>query len=75
MSSPITKAICIRRTCTAIPLLGRLRGFLHAHLTWMIEHDYPNVAHYVPDLMAERTLVAVNRYYYAWVRWGCSFPR
>ncbi len=26
-------------------LLGRLRGFLHAHLTWMIEHDYPNVAH------------------------------
>ena len=34
-------------------LLGRLRGFLHAHMTWMIEHDYPNVAHYVPDLMAE----------------------
>ena len=33
--------------------VGRLRGFLHAHLTWMIEHDYPNVAHYVPDLMAE----------------------
>ena len=35
-------------------------GFLHAHLTWMIEHDYPNVAHYVPDLMAERTLVKVT---------------
>ena len=48
--------------------LGRLRGFLHAHLTWMIEHDYPNVAHYVPDLMAERTLLAVNRYYYH----GCA---
>ena len=32
--------------------LGRLRGFLHAHLTWMIEHDYPNVAHYVPDGIA-----------------------
>jgi stearoyl-CoA desaturase (delta-9 desaturase) len=42
--------------------LGRLLGFLHAHLTWMIEHDYPNVAHYVPDLMAQRTLVAVNRH-------------
>ena len=39
-------------------MLGRLRGFLHAHLTWMIEHDYPNVAHYVPDLMADRTLLS-----------------
>ena len=48
--------------------------FLHAHLTWMIEHDYPNVAHYVPDLMAERTLVAVNRYYYAWVLLGLLMP-
>jgi len=55
-------------------LLGRLRGFLHAHLTWMIEHDYPNVAHYVPDLMAERTLVIVNRYYYAWVALGLIIP-
>jgi len=55
-------------------VLGRLRGFLHAHLTWMIEHDYPNVAHYVPDLIAERTLVAVNRYYYAWVLLGLLIP-
>lgn len=55
-------------------LLGRLRGILHAHLTWMIEHDYPNVAHYVPDLMADRTLVTVNRYYYAWVVLGLLIP-
>ena len=55
-------------------VLGRLRGCLHAHLTWMIEHDYPNVAHYVPDLMAERTLVAVNSYYYAWVLLGLLIP-
>jgi stearoyl-CoA desaturase (delta-9 desaturase) len=54
--------------------MGRLRGFLHAHLTWMIEHDYPNVVHYVPDLMADRTLVAVNRYYYTWVLLGLVIP-
>jgi stearoyl-CoA desaturase (Delta-9 desaturase) len=54
--------------------MARLRGFLHAHLTWMIEHDYPNVAHYVPDLMADRTLVAVNRYYYTWVLLGLVIP-
>src|ERR1700676_3170405 len=54
--------------------LGRLLGFLHAHLTWMIEHDYPNVAHYVPDLMAQRTLVAVTRHYHAWVLLGLLAP-
>ena len=54
--------------------LGRLRGFLHAHLTWMIAHDYPNVAYYVPDLMANRTLVAVNSYYYSWVAFGLLLP-
>ncbi|MGY4467852.1 stearoyl-CoA desaturase (delta-9 desaturase) [Bradyrhizobium sp. LB9.1b] len=53
---------------------GRLRGFLHAHLTWMIAHDYPNVAHYVPDLMADRRLVAVNSYYYTWVGLGLVLP-
>jgi stearoyl-CoA desaturase (Delta-9 desaturase) len=58
----------------ATGIFGRLLGFLHAHLTWMIEHDYPNVAHYVPDLMAERTLVAVNRHYYAWVLLGLLIP-
>jgi stearoyl-CoA desaturase (Delta-9 desaturase) len=55
-------------------LAGRLRGFLHAQVTWMIRHDYPNVAHYVPDLMAQRDLVAVNRYYYAWVLLGLAIP-
>src|SRR4051794_40485132 len=54
--------------------LGRLRGFLHAHLTWMIAHDYPNVAHYVPDLLADRTLLAVNRQYYSWVLLGLAIP-
>jgi stearoyl-CoA desaturase (delta-9 desaturase) len=48
-------------------VLGRLRGFLHAHLTWMIEHDYP-------DLMAERTLVAVNRHYYVWALLDLLLP-
>jgi stearoyl-CoA desaturase (Delta-9 desaturase) len=55
-------------------LIGRLRGFLHAHLTWMIEHDYPNVAHYVPDLMEACTLVKVNNLYYVWVLLGLCIP-
>jgi stearoyl-CoA desaturase (delta-9 desaturase) len=55
-------------------IIGRLRGFLHAHLTWMIAHDYPNVAHYVPDLMAQRTLVRLNAYYYSFVLLGLVIP-
>jgi stearoyl-CoA desaturase (delta-9 desaturase) len=55
-------------------LLGRLRGWLHAHLTWMIGHDYPNVAHYVPDLLSQPTLVAANRRYYTWVALGLFVP-
>lgn len=53
---------------------GRLRGLLHAQLTWMIRHDYPNVAHYVPDLIAQRSWVAVNGYYHGWVLLGLILP-
>ena len=53
---------------------GRLRGFLHAHLTWMMEPDYPNVVHYAPDLMAQRSLMAVNRHYYSFVLLGLAIP-
>ncbi len=53
---------------------GRLRGFWHAQLTWMARHDYPNVHHYVPDLMADRTMVRVNKYYYLWVLAGLAIP-
>jgi stearoyl-CoA desaturase (Delta-9 desaturase) len=53
---------------------GRLRGWLHAHLTWMIRHDYPNPRHYVPDLLVEPRLVRVNRLYYFWVALGLLLP-
>ncbi|MGJ4994234.1 acyl-CoA desaturase [Bradyrhizobium sp. HKCCYLS3077] len=53
---------------------GRLRGLVHAQLTWMVEHDYPNVAHYVPDLIAQRSWVKINGYYYVWVLLGLALP-
>jgi stearoyl-CoA desaturase (Delta-9 desaturase) len=52
----------------------RLRGFLHAHLTWMIRHDYPNVGHYIPDLLRDSRLAAANRRYYHWVALGLVIP-
>ncbi len=53
---------------------GRLRGFVHAHLTWMIRHDYPNVTHYVPDLLRDKTIRRFNRHYYSWVALGLVLP-
>jgi stearoyl-CoA desaturase (delta-9 desaturase) len=53
---------------------GRLRGFLHAHLTWMIRHDYPNVTHYVPDLVRDKNITRYNRRYYWWVFLGLVLP-
>lgn len=51
-----------------------LRGFLHAHFTWMIAHPYPNVRHYAPDLLRERHLVSVGRRYYTWIALGFVLP-
>lgn len=53
---------------------GRLRGLLHAHLTWMVRHDYPNVMHYVPDLVGDKLIARYNRRYYWWVALGLILP-
>jgi stearoyl-CoA desaturase (delta-9 desaturase) len=55
-------------------LVRKMRGFVHAHLTWMAVHPYPNVGHYVPDLLRERSLTYVNRHYYRWNTVGLLVP-
>jgi stearoyl-CoA desaturase (delta-9 desaturase) len=54
--------------------LGRLRGLLHAHLTWAIKHEYPNIAHYAPDLLEDPAIVRISRSYKWWVLSGCVLP-
>jgi stearoyl-CoA desaturase (delta-9 desaturase) len=53
---------------------GRLKGFVHAHLTWMAAHPYPNVVHYAPDLLKDPVLVGIGRNYYRWVALGFILP-
>lgn len=53
---------------------GKLRGWLHAHVTWMIQHEYPNVVHYVPDLLADRVVVKADRMYHWWIALGLVLP-
>ncbi|MCW7541679.1 fatty acid desaturase [Aquabacterium sp. A7-Y] len=53
---------------------GKLRGFVHAHFTWMMAHPYPNVVHYAPDLLRNHTLMFISRHYYAWILLGFALP-
>jgi stearoyl-CoA desaturase (delta-9 desaturase) len=54
--------------------INKLRGFAHAHLIWMAAHPYPNVAHYAPDLLRNRTLAYISRRYYRWNLLGFIVP-
>ena len=53
---------------------ARLRGFAHAHFTWMARHDYPNAGYYIPDLLQQPALVRWNRRYYGCVVAGLALP-
>lgn len=53
---------------------NRLRGFFHAHYTWMIQHEYPNVAHYAPDLLRDKAVLKASRRYNVWVVLGLVIP-
>ncbi|MDA3648371.1 fatty acid desaturase [Saccharopolyspora indica] len=53
---------------------GRLRGLMHSHFLWMRRHEYPNVVHYAPDLLKNRSLVRVARLYYYWIVLGLLIP-
>jgi stearoyl-CoA desaturase (delta-9 desaturase) len=52
----------------------KVHGFLHSHYSWMVKHDYPNVAHYTPDLIRNQSLVWASRHYMTWVVLGLVIP-
>ncbi|MGH8640584.1 MAG: fatty acid desaturase, partial [Burkholderiales bacterium] len=51
-----------------------LRGLWHAHVGWLLDHEYPNPAYYAPDLVRDKALAKVNRYYGMWVGLGLLIP-
>jgi stearoyl-CoA desaturase (delta-9 desaturase) len=53
---------------------GRLRGLAHSHFLWMHRHEYPNIAHYAPDLIRNRSLMRISRLYHWWVALGLLIP-
>jgi stearoyl-CoA desaturase (delta-9 desaturase) len=40
----------------------------------MIQHDYPSVVHYAPDLLCDKTIMRIDRLYHLWVAIGLVLP-
>jgi stearoyl-CoA desaturase (delta-9 desaturase) len=55
---------------------NRLRGLWFAHVGWLFTGYWsdPDLQRYVPDLLADRVLVAVDRLYYVWVLLSLALP-
>ena len=53
-----------------------LRGLIHAHMGWLFKKPWnrKHLDKYVPDLLAEPMLVAVDRAYYLWVIATLAIP-
>jgi stearoyl-CoA desaturase (delta-9 desaturase) len=51
-----------------------LRGLWHGHAGWLFRVRRENWSKHVPDLLANRAVMTVNRWYFAWVLLGLAVP-
>ncbi|HEY3472206.1 MAG TPA: acyl-CoA desaturase [Amycolatopsis sp.] len=51
-----------------------LRGFWHAHMGWMFAREVTNADRFAPDLVADRDLRVVNRYFWLWITLSLALP-
>lgn len=49
-------------------------GFLHSHFGWMFNHDLTNSARYAKDILKDKVVMRVGRYYFLWVTLGLLIP-
>ncbi len=55
-------------------LKGLLKGWWHSHIGWMFSHEPENYVRLVPDLIRDRLLFTLNKYYLVWVIGGLILP-
>jgi stearoyl-CoA desaturase (delta-9 desaturase) len=46
---------------------GGLRALWHAHIGWFFDGEKTRIQRYAPDLLADRAITRVDRYYLVWV--------
>lgn len=54
--------------------LGLLRGLWHAHVGWCFNADADGLARSVPELLADKAMLVVDRLYFLWVGLGLLLP-
>jgi stearoyl-CoA desaturase (delta-9 desaturase) len=51
-----------------------VRGLLHAHVGWLFRPEHTDWRVYVPDLLRDRTVFSINRWYPCWILIGFGIP-
>ncbi|WP_007026110.1 acyl-CoA desaturase [Saccharomonospora iraqiensis] len=51
-----------------------LRGFWHSHMGWMFNREVTNYERFAPDLLADRDLTVVNRFFWLWITASLALP-
>jgi stearoyl-CoA desaturase (delta-9 desaturase) len=54
--------------------LNFLRGLWHAHVGWCFGTDAAGLARSVPDLLADKAMMLIDRLYFLWVGLGLLLP-
>ena len=55
-------------------LVGRIKGFAHAHMGWAFDPDKKDLSRSVPDLLADPVLMKIDQLYFLWVALGLLIP-
>ena len=42
------------------------RGFWHAHMGWLFDRDTTNQERFAPDLLADKSIVRIDKYFWVW---------
>ncbi|TVT60476.1 acyl-CoA desaturase [Amycolatopsis rhizosphaerae] len=50
------------------------RGFWHAHMGWMFRREVTNYDRFAPDLVADRDLRLVDRFFWLWITLSLGLP-
>ncbi len=53
---------------------GVLQGFWHAHTGWLFSPEVYDWVFYVPELVKDRMIMRINRFYFLWVALGLAIP-
>ncbi len=55
-------------------VVGVLKGFVHAHMGWILRGDPKDLERYTPDLRADKVVVAMSKLWVLWAAMGFVVP-